>query len=64
MCRRNIDVVVFEAAPIIESDGARKMSSVRPTKSDEVEHLLRNAQLRDQLEPFFDGPLRRIEATG
>jgi hypothetical protein len=30
------------------------MSSVRPTKSDEVEHLLRNAQLRDQLEPFFD----------
>ena len=30
------------------------MSSVRPTKSDDVEHLLRNAQLRDQLEPFFD----------
>jgi hypothetical protein len=30
------------------------MSSVRPTKSDEVEQLLRNAQLRDQLEPFFD----------
>ena len=30
------------------------MSSVRPTNSDEVEHLLRNAQLRDQLEPFFD----------
>ena len=30
------------------------MSSVRPTKSDEVDHLLRNAQLRDQLEPFFD----------
>ena len=30
------------------------MSSVHRKKSDEVEHLLRNAQLRDQLEPFFD----------
>jgi hypothetical protein len=30
------------------------MSKVRPTKYDEVEQLLRNAQLRDQLEPFFD----------
>jgi hypothetical protein len=30
------------------------MSKTRPPKPDEVEQLLRNAQLRDQLEPFFD----------
>jgi hypothetical protein len=30
------------------------MSNVRRPEPDEVEHLLRNAQLRDELEPFLD----------
>ncbi len=27
---------------------------------DEVEHLLRNAELRDELEPYFDESIRRV----
>lgn len=38
------------------------MSPVRPPKPDEVEHLLRNAQLRDELEPFFDESIHRLDA--
>src|SRR5215475_7821889 len=30
------------------------MSSVQRPNSDEVDHLLRNAQLRDELEPYLD----------
>ena len=30
------------------------MFAPEPPKSEEVEHLLRNAQLRDELEPLFD----------
>jgi hypothetical protein len=30
------------------------MSSVQRPNSDEVEHLLRNAQLRDEMEPYLD----------
>jgi len=29
-------------------------------KPDEVEHLLRNAQLRDELEPYFDESIGRV----
>jgi len=35
------------------------MSPRRP-KPEEVEHLLRNAQLRDDLEPFFDESIVRL----
>ena len=31
-------------------------------KSDEVEHLLRNAQLRDALEPLYDESIGRVNA--
>jgi hypothetical protein len=34
-----------------------------PPKSDEVEHLLRNAQLRDELEPLFDESIDRVNPT-
>src|ERR1041385_2512422 len=33
--------------------------STRP-QPDEVEHLLRNAQLRDELEPYFDESIGRV----
>ena len=33
------------------------------SKSDEVEHLLRNAQLRDELEPLFDESIDRVNPT-
>lgn len=32
------------------------------SKSDEVEHLLRNAQLRDALEPLYDESIGRVNA--
>ena len=35
----------------------------QPSKSDEVEHLLRNAQLRDELEPLFDESIGRVNPT-
>ena len=34
-----------------------------PPKSEEVEHLLRNAQLRDELEPLFDESIDRVNPT-
>ena len=33
------------------------------SKSEEVEHLLRNAQLRDELEPLFDESIGRVNPT-
>jgi hypothetical protein len=36
------------------------MSISRQPQPEEVEHLLRNAQLRDELEPFFDESLAHI----
>jgi hypothetical protein len=36
------------------------MSSVHHPQSDDVEHLLRNAQLRTELEPFFDESITRV----
>jgi hypothetical protein len=33
------------------------------SKSDDVEHLLRNAQLRDELEPLFDESVGRVNPT-
>ena len=35
------------------------MSNRRP-QPEEVDHLLRNAQLRDELEPFFDESIARV----
>ena len=35
----------------------------QPSSSDEVEHLLRNAQLRDELEPLFDESIGRVNST-
>src|SRR2546423_8259113 len=32
-------------------------------KSEDVEHLLRNAQLRDELEPLFDESIDRVNPT-
>jgi len=36
------------------------MSKYSRPQPDEVEHLLRNAQLRDELEPFFDESIARV----
>jgi hypothetical protein len=36
------------------------MSIDRRPQPDEVEHLLRNAQLRDELEPYFDESIGRV----
>jgi hypothetical protein len=36
------------------------MSTAPKPQPDEVEHLLRNAQLRDELEPFFDESIVRV----
>lgn len=38
------------------------MSDVTPPRPDEVDHLLRNAELRDELEPFFDESLLTLDA--
>jgi hypothetical protein len=35
----------------------------QPASPDEVEHLLRNAQLRDELEPLFDESIGRVNST-
>jgi len=35
----------------------------KPTNSDEVEHLLRNAELRDELEPLYDESIGRVNPT-
>jgi hypothetical protein len=36
------------------------MSDSRPSPSDEVEQLLRNAELRDELERYFDESISRV----
>jgi len=36
------------------------MSQPTQPRPDEVEHLLRNAQLRDELEPYFDESILRL----
>jgi hypothetical protein len=36
------------------------MSTNHKPRPDEVEHLLRNAELRDELEPYFDESLRSV----
>ena len=35
----------------------------KPPRSEEVDHLLRNAQLRDALEPLFDESIGRVNAS-
>ncbi|HWB00097.1 MAG TPA: hypothetical protein VG713_16500 [Pirellulales bacterium] len=37
------------------------MSEFQPPRPDEVEHLLRNAELRDELEPFFDESITALD---
>ena len=39
------------------------MQLPKPTSPDEVEHLLRNAQLRDELEPLYDESIDRVNPT-
>jgi len=39
------------------------MSGARHPRPEEVEHLLRNAQLRDELEPFFDESLTKVNVS-
>ena len=41
-------------------DKRLSMSSVQRPNSDEVEHLLRNAQLRDELEPYLDEAIMHL----
>jgi hypothetical protein len=36
------------------------MSTNHKPRPEEVEHLLRNAQLRDELEPYFDESIRNV----
>jgi hypothetical protein len=36
------------------------MSDFRLIRPEEIEHLLRNAELRDELEPFFDESIARL----
>ena len=36
------------------------MVDSRQPSSDEVEELLRNAQLRDELEPYYDESISRV----
>jgi hypothetical protein len=37
------------------------MSAPKSSPSDEIEHLLLNAQLRDELEPYLDESITRLE---
>jgi hypothetical protein len=39
------------------------MQLPKPTSPDDVEHLLRNAQLRDELEPLYDESIGRVNPT-
>ena len=39
------------------------MSTAPKPQTDEVEHLLRNAQLRDELEPYFDESIVRVNVA-
>ena len=38
------------------------MSDYQPTHADEVEHLLRNAELRNELEPYFDESIHTLDS--
>lgn len=38
-------------------------SARRPKPEEEVEHLLRNAQLRDELEPYFDESIMSVNVA-
>jgi len=38
------------------------MSNVRPVQPDEVDHLLRNAQLRDAIDPYLDEAYMSLNA--
>lgn len=40
------------------------MSTARRPQPDEVEQLLRNAQLRDELEPYFDESIVQLNVAG
>src|SRR5271154_3419473 len=40
------------------------MSTARRPQPEEVEQLLRNAQLRDELEPYFDESIGQLKASG
>src|SRR5690348_15583653 len=39
------------------------MSEYRRPQPDEVEHLLRNAQLRDELEPYYDESINQLNVA-
>jgi hypothetical protein len=38
------------------------MSRPEPSRSQEIDHLLRNAQLRDELEPLYDESIGRVNS--
>jgi hypothetical protein len=38
------------------------MSEIHPPRPDEVDHLLRNAELRNELEPYYDESLLTLDA--
>ena len=44
----------------LSSESPRPMPSPRRPKSDEVDELLRNAELRDELERYFDESITRV----
>ena len=48
---------------ISATSAAGRMFLPKFPKSDDVEHLLRNAQLRDELEPLFDESIDRVNPT-
>ena len=39
------------------------MTPFRTPQAEEVEHLLRNAQLRDEIEPYFDESIERVNIS-
>ena len=56
--------------PLVSTQSSVRCSAVlafmfvpESPKSEEVEHLLRNAQLRDELEPLFDESIDRVNPT-
>ena len=44
----------------IRTKASHSMSTNHKPQPDEVEHLLRNAELRDELEPYFDESIRSV----
>jgi hypothetical protein len=58
---------IFDPAKELHSIAGRSPSGAmfrsQPSSSDEVDHLLRNAQLRDELEPLFDESIGRVNST-